>query len=74
MTLAQVKQFIIGVLKGWFPNKDILDAFDEDENGKLTYDGMVVGSGSGETYTDEEVAQAVTEALAELDAEEPTEE
>ena len=67
MTLAQIKTFIIGVLKGWFTNKDVLDAFDEDENGNLIYDGKAIAG--TDTYTDEQVAQAVTDVLAELNAE-----
>ena len=64
MTLEQVKSFIIGVLKGWFTNKAILDKLDVNEDGDLTYDGTVVDG--TETYTDDEVAQAVTDTLAEL--------
>jgi hypothetical protein len=67
MTLAQVKNFIIGVLKGWFTNKAVLDKLDIDDEGNLTYDGTVVDA--TETYTDEQVTTAVTEALEELNAE-----
>lgn len=66
MTLQQVKAFIIGVLKGWFTNKAVLDKLDINDEGNLTYDGTVVDA--TETYTDEQVAAAVTEALAELNA------
>lgn len=67
MTLAQVKAFVIGVLKGWFSNKHILDKLDINDRGLLTYDGIVVDG--TETYTDEQVTDAVTEALDELDIE-----
>ena len=67
MTLQQVKAFIIGVLKGWFANKAVLDKLDINDDGNLTYDGMVVDA--TETYTDEQVTEAVTDTLAELDAE-----
>ena len=71
MTLKQVKDFIIGVLKGWFTNKNVLDGFDKDENGNLTYDGALVGGSEGFAgYTDEQVAEAIEEVLQELDAEE----
>ena len=72
MTLQQVKAFVIGVLKGWFANKSVLDKLDTNENGSLTYDGKVVDA--TEVYTDEQVAEAVTEALSELNDVEPEEE
>jgi hypothetical protein len=72
MTLAQVKNFIIGVLKGWFTNKAVLDKLDINEEGNLTYDGTVVDA--TEVYTDEEVTAAVTEALEELNADDEGEE
>ena len=68
MTLAQVKSFVIGVLKGWFTNKAVLDKLDINDEGNLTYNGEVVDA--TETYTDEQVTAAVTEALGELNAEE----
>lgn len=42
MTVAQLKTFIIGVLKGWFTNKSVLDEFTE-VGGKLMYKGIEVG-------------------------------
>lgn len=71
MTLQQVKAFIIGVLKGWFTNKAVLDKLDINDEGYLTYDGTVVDA--TETYTDEQITEAVAEALTELnvDGEEP---
>ena len=53
MTVAQLKTFIIGVLKGWFTNKAILDSFTEVD-GKLMYKGIEVG-GTASYATDEEV-------------------
>lgn len=64
MTLQQIKTFIIGVLRGWFTNKAVLDKLAVNEKDQLTYDGKVVDG--TETYTDEQVAQAVTEVLSEL--------
>lgn len=64
MTLQQIKTFIIGVLKGWFTNKAVLDKLAVNEKGQLTYDDKVVDG--TETYTDEQVTQAVTEVLTEL--------
>lgn len=64
MTLQQIKTFIIGVLKGWFTNKAVLDKLAVNEKDQLTYDGKVVDG--TETYTDEQVTQAVTEVLTEL--------
>ena len=66
MTLQQVKAFVIGVLKGWFTNKNVLDKLDINDEGYLTYDGTVVDA--TETYTDEQVTAAVAETLTELNA------
>ena len=33
MTLAQIKKLIIGILKGWFINKKVLDKISEDDSG-----------------------------------------
>lgn len=68
MTLAQVKTFIIGVLKGWFTNKKTLDKITEGENGELLFDSKAVG-GNGETVTDEQVTTAIQETITELNAE-----
>ena len=65
MSLTQLKTFIIGVLKGWFTNKSVLDKFSESEDGKLLYNGVEVG-GAGSQVTDEEVTQAVTDTLTKL--------
>ena len=42
MTVEQCKQYIIGVLKGWFKNKTILDDLN-DNKGNLTYKGLKLG-------------------------------
>lgn len=65
MSLVQLKAFIVGVLKGWFTNKSVLDKFSESEDGKLLYNGTEIG-GSGNQVTDTEVTQAVTDTLTEL--------
>ena len=72
MSLSQLKTFIVGVLKGWFTNKSVLDKFSESEDGKLLYNGVEVGS-SGIQVTDTEVTQAVTDTLTELNKTEITE-
>ena len=64
MTLAQIKTLIVGVLKGWFTNKKVLDKFSESADGKLLYNGN--GISSGDTVEDSEVTTAITEILAEL--------
>ena len=71
MSLTQLKTFIVGVLKGWFTNKSVLDKFSESEDGKLLYNGVEVG-GSGIQVTDEEVTQTVTDTLTELNKPETT--
>ena len=65
MSLSQLKTFIVGVLKGWFTNKSVLDKFSESPEGKLLYNGVEVG-GAGSQTTDEEVTQAVTDTLTKL--------
>ena len=37
MSLSQLKTFIVGVLKGWFTNKSVLDKFSESPEGKLFF-------------------------------------
>ena len=66
MTLAQIKTLIVGVLKGWFTNKKVLDKFSEGTDGKLLYDGNSISS--GDTIEDSEVTTAITEILAELNS------
>ena len=72
MSLTQLKTFIVGVLKGWFTNKSVLDKFSESEDGKLLYNGVEIG-GSGSQVIDTEVTQAVTDTLTELNKTEITE-
>lgn len=66
MTLTQIKTLIIGVLKGWFTNKKVLDKFSEDTNGKVLYNGNAISS--GDTVEDSEVNTAITEILAALNS------
>lgn len=64
MTLEQTKTYVVGVLKGWFTNKKVLDGFSEDEAGKLLYKNTeIVGGSSSEEVN---IPQAITETLAEL--------
>ena len=72
MSLSQLKTFIVGVLKGWFTNKLVLDKFSESEDGKLLYNGVEISS-SGTQVTDTEVTQAVTDTLTELNKTKTTE-
>ena len=72
MSLTQLKTFIVGVLKGWFTNKSVLDKFSESEDGKLLYNGVEISS-SGTQVTDTEVTQAVTDTLTELNKTKTTE-
>lgn len=65
MTLEQIKTLIVGVLKGWFANKKVLDKFSESASGELQYEGATLG---GETYTDAEVTAAITDILNELNS------
>ena len=65
MSLSQLKTFIVGVLKGWFTNKSVLDKFSESPEGKLLENGGE-GGGAGSQATDEEVTQAVTDTLTKL--------
>ena len=62
MTITQVKNLIVGVLQGWFPNKKVLDKLNE-VNGKLYYNGIEVSLNS---LTEEDVQQAIQTAIAEL--------
>lgn len=74
MTLTQLKTYIVGVLKGWFQNKAVLDKFSESESGELLYNGKPIGGGSSSTpVTNEQVSQAVTDTLESLNASEPEE-
>ncbi len=70
MTLNQLQTYIVGVLKGWIPNKEVLDKFSETVDGKLLFNGMEVGSGGageiGEIVTDEQVMQAIADTLLAL--------
>jgi hypothetical protein len=73
MTLAQIKTLIIGILKGWFLNKKILDKISEDESGNLNYNGKSIASET--IYSDEEISIAISEILNDenIETEEPEE-
>ena len=64
MTLEQVKTYTVGVLKGWFTNKSVLDKLSESDTGELLFDSKTI-SGS-ETVTEEEITQAITDTIADL--------
>ena len=76
MTLIQIKTLIIGILKGWFINKKVLDKISEDELGNLNYNGKSIASET--IYSDEEVSVAISEILNDssdenIETEEPEE-
>lgn len=48
-SLDNVKQYVKGVLQGWFSNKATLDKLSTATNGDLLYNGNPVGSGSSVT-------------------------
>lgn len=52
MNLSQIKQYTAGVLKGWIPNKDTLDKFSENEEGKILYNGSEI-SGTADVVLSE---------------------
>lgn len=63
MTLSQTKSLIIGVLRGWFLNKKVLDKF-SDDNGTLLYDGKDISGSSN--ITSAELAKAISDTITEL--------
>lgn len=65
MTLTQLQTYIVGVLKGWFTNKSTLDKFSESPDGKLLFNGVEIGA-SGESITNADINQAVTDTLGAL--------
>lgn len=64
MTLEQVKTYTIGVLKGWFANKSVLDKLSESDTGELLFDSKTISG--GEAVTEEEITQAITDTIADL--------
>ena len=72
MSLTQLKTFIVGVLKGWFTNKSVLDKFNKSPDRKLLYNRVEV-DGSGSQVTSSEVIQAITDILTELNQPDATE-
>lgn len=60
MTLEQLKTYTVGVLKGWFSNKQVLDKLSESEDGNLLYNGNeITGSGSGSSNEPTEPVQPI---------------
>ena len=64
MTLEQIKTYTVGVLKGWFTNKSVLDKLSESDTGELLFDSKTISG--GETVTEEEITQAITDTIADL--------
>ena len=65
MTLEQCSSLIKGVLRGWFQNKAILDKFSEGNAG-LLYNGVPVFAADDETITQQEMQQAITQTINDL--------
>ena len=42
MTLSQIQEYVIGVLRGWLSNKSVLDKFTETDDGRLLYNGIEI--------------------------------
>ena len=42
MTLSQIQEYVISVLRGWLPNKSVLDKFTETDDGRLLYNGIEI--------------------------------
>lgn len=60
MTLEQLKTYTVGVLKGWFSNKQVLDKLSESEDGNLLYNGNeITGSGSESSNEPAEPVQPI---------------
>lgn len=75
MTFAQVRQYVKGLLRASFTNKDELDKIGEDASGHLTYDGTAItGGGSQETITNQQIEDAITADANEIWAEQQQEE
>lgn len=61
MTFAQVRQYVVGLLRASFTNKAELDKIGEDASGNLTYNGSAIsGGGSQETITNQDIEDAIT--------------
>lgn len=61
MSLENTKQYIKGILQGWFSNKATLDKLSTATNGDLLYDNQPVGSGSGSTITVDDALSGTSE-------------
>lgn len=44
MTLDTVQRYVVGVLKGWFTNKAVVDKLEEDSEGMLLFNGQKIDS------------------------------
>lgn len=44
MTLDAVQRYVVGVLKGWFTNKAVVDKLEEDSEGMLLFNGQKIDS------------------------------
>jgi hypothetical protein len=66
MTLEQIKNLIIGVLRGWFLNKQVLDKFSVNEQGTLLFDNAPVSASGASDITQEQLSAAIAATIAEL--------
>lgn len=64
MTLTQVKNLLIGVLRGWFTNKTILDKIGENNSGEVTFNGVPISNSN--VVTDDQITAAITATIQEL--------
>jgi hypothetical protein len=56
LSFNEVRQYVIGLLQNYFPNKKILNKIGED-NGSLTYDGSEIKGGGSSPLTEEEMQE-----------------
>ena len=61
MSLENTKQYIKGILQGWFPNKATLDKLSTATNGDLLYNNQPVGSGGGTSITVDSALSSTSE-------------
>jgi hypothetical protein len=56
LSFNEVRQYVIGLLQNYFPNKKILNKIGE-EDGSLTYDGNEIKGGGSSPLTEEEMQE-----------------
>ena len=71
MTLEQIKNLIIGVLRGWFLNKAVLDKFSVNGQGTLLFDNAPISASGSSEITQEQLSAAIAATIAELNGQQP---